>query len=271
MKLIAENLSTVKLRTFLQFISLNLPGLNQNIIKKYIPNIITLLNLLSGVIAILFAATDHLIEAAFFVLLGIFFDFFDGLAARLLKVQSELGVQLDSLADMITSGVVPGIVMFQLLRRTLGDWENHTLFESLKEFELLPYVGLLLPLAAAYRLAKFNIDTRQTTSFIGLPTPAMALYVISLPLIIAYGGQELAVELIDDKYFLLISTIGLAVLMNIELPLFALKFKDFSFDKNLVQVIFLVLAVFLLLMLKFVAIPIIIVLYILFSLFNLKN
>lgn len=247
---------------------------------------ITLLNLLSGVIAVLLAATDHLIEAAFFVLLGIFFDFFDGLAARLLKVQSELGVQLDSLADMVTCGVVPGIVMFQLLRRTLGDWSGFGILgnsygttteimtsvgSQVRTIDLIPFLGFILTLAAAYRLAKFNIDTRQSTSFIGLPTPAMTLYVISLPLIIAYGGQDLAVDLINDTYFLLISTVGLAILMNSELQLFALKFKDFSFNKNLVQVLFLVLALVLLLLLKFVALPIIIVLYILFSLFNQKK
>lgn len=223
---------------------------------------------MAGVLAVLFAATDHLIEAAFLVLLGIFFDFFDGLAARLLKVESGIGIQLDSLADVVTSGVAPGIVMLQLLRRTTGDWEHHSLLESIKAIELLPFIGLILPLAAAYRLAKFNIDTRQTTSFVGLPTPAMALYVVSLPLIIAYGGQDLAIALIDNKYFLIISTIALAILMNSNLPLFALKFKGFSFDKNLTEIIFLVLAVILLTVLKFVAIPVIIMLYILFSLFK---
>ena len=227
--------------------------------------------MLSGVIAVLFAATDHLIEAAFFVLLGIFFDFFDGLAARLLKAQSDLGLELDSLADVVTSGVAPGIVMFQLLSRTLGDWGEQSLFQSMKELDLLPYVGLLLPLAAAYRLAKFNLDTRQTDAFIGLPTPAMALYVISLPLIIAYGGQDLAVGLISDKYFLLISTIALAILMNLELPLFSLKFKDFSFNKYLTEIIFLVIALLLVLTVKFVAIPIIIILYVLISLFKRNN
>ena len=255
----------------IRFISLNLPQLKRDHIKKQLPNTITLLNLLAGVIAVLFAANDHLITAAFFVLLGIFFDFFDGFAARQLKVQSALGVELDSLADMVTSGVVPGIIMFQLLRRTLGDWESHSLVQSMKELELLPFAGLLLTLGAAYRLAKFNIDTRQTDGFIGLPTPAMALFVISLPLIIAYGGQEMAVDLIDNRYFLLISTLVLVILMNAELPLFALKFKNFSFNTHLTEILFLVLSLVLILLLKFVAIPIIIVLYILFSLFKKDN
>ena len=226
------------------------------------------------------AATDRLVEAAFFVLLGIFFDFFDGLVARWLKVQSDLGVQLDSLADMITSGVVPGIVMFQLLRRTMGDWTgNYWLSFSIDnktemmewtgfKFQPLPFIGLLLILAAAYRLAKFNIDDRQTSSFIGLPTPAMALFVISLPLILSFGEQQFAIDLINNKYFLIITTLVLSILMNIELPLFSLKFKDFSFKENLIQIIFLIIAIILLIFLKFVAVPIIILLYILLSLFK---
>ena len=203
--------------------------------------------------------------------------------ARLLKVPSDLGVQLDSLADMVTSGVVPGIVMFQLLRRSTGDWTNIGILDGasfetsramnwfglkFQVIDLIPFIGLTLTLAAAYRLAKFNIDTRQTTAFIGLPTPAMALYVISLPLILAYGGQDLAIELISNPYFLLFSTLALSILMNVEVQLFALKFKDFSFNKNLVEIIFLVLSFLLFLMLKFVAIPIVIVLYLLFSLFK---
>ena len=135
----------------------------------------------------------------------------------------------------------------------------------------MPFIALLLPLAAAYRLAKFNIDTRQTTSFIGLPTPAMALYVVSLPLIIAYAGQDSAVAVVNNPIFLIISTIALSILMNIELKLFALKFKDWTFNTQLVPTLFLVISAVLLVVLKFVAIPVIIVLYLLFSLFNQKN
>lgn len=220
------------------------------------------------------------------MLLGIFFDFFDGLAARLLNAKSELGLQLDSLADMVTSGVAAGIIMFQLISRSLADWSSITVLGNsivsksdtmlwggakFSPVDLLPYVGLVLTLAAAYRLAKFNIDTRQTNSFIGLPTPAMALYVVSLPLIIAYAGQESAVAMVNNPIFLIISTLALSVLMNIELQLFALKFKELSFNKNLVPILFLIVAVLLLILIKFVAIPVIIVLYLLFSLFYQKS
>lgn len=222
------------------------------------------------------AATDNLIGAAFFVVLGIFFDFFDGFAARLLKVQSELGVQLDSLADMVTSGVVPGIIMFQLIRKSLGDWTGNSLFGSfnsevtigfkIETLQLLPFLGLALTLGACYRLANFNIDTRQTDSFIGLPTPAMTLFVISLPLIYQYSEYTQVIDFINNKWFLIITSIVLTILMNAELPLFSLKLKNFSFKKNILEVIFLLFSIVLLAILKFVAIPLIIVIYILASL-----
>lgn len=222
------------------------------------------------------AATDNLIGAAFFVVLGIFFDFFDGFAARLLKVQSELGVQLDSLADMVTSGVVPGIIMFQLILKSLGDWTGNSLFGSfnsevtigfkIETLQLLPFLGLALTLGACYRLANFNIDTRQTDSFIGLPTPAMTLFVISLPLIYQYSEYTQVIDFINNKWFLIITSIVLTILMNAELPLFSLKLKNFSFKKNILEVIFLLFSIVLLAILKFVAIPLIIVIYILASL-----
>ncbi len=236
-------------------------------------------------ISVLLASTDRLVEAAFFVLLGIFFDFFDGLAARVLKAQSDLGVQLDSLADMVTSGVVPGIVMFQLFIRSIHkDWldglsceiGNWTLFKETGDLalfgtkiHLLPFIGLLLTLGAAYRLAKFNIDERQTSSFIGLPTPAMALFVISLPLILRFSQYDFAIELIGNKYFLISVTLLLVILMNVELPLFSLKLKGVSLQKNIIELLFLIVSLLLLIFLQFVGIPIIIILYILLSL--IKN
>lgn len=221
------------------------------------------------------AATDNLVGAAFFVVLGIFFDFFDGFAARILNVQSELGVQLDSLADMVTSGVVPGIVMFQLIRKSLGDWTEFELFGisnaqianlDFQNLQFLPFIGLILSLGACYRLANFNIDTRQTDSFIGLPTPAMTLFVISLPLIHYYSDYVQVIDFINNKWFLIISSIVLTVLMNAELPLFSLKMKNFSFKNNLFEVLFLLVSIVLLFVFKFIAIPLIIMFYVLVSL-----
>lgn len=149
--------------------------------KKHIPNIITLLNLFCGCIAVIFAIQNKMDWVIFWVSLGIFFDFFDGFFARLLNVKSELGLQLDSLADMVTSGVTPGIAMFQMLSSSNFVVHNDSLLST-----LLPYFGFLITLSSAYRLANFNIDPRQTLGFIGLPTPANALFVISLSVITSH-------------------------------------------------------------------------------------
>lgn len=240
--------------------------------KKQIPNIITSLNIISGSIAVLFAVSGDLILAAVFVFLGIFFDFFDGLAARMLNAQSEIGLQLDSLADMITSGVVPGIVMFQLLNMALlGNMQTLTDVFSAQGWNVgimnyLPLVGLLITVASAYRLAKFNVDSRQTSGFIGLPTPANTLLILSLPLILEYQYSEIVESVILNKWVLIGLTVVSCILLNAEISLFALKFKTWDFKSNAVRYVFLILCVLLLITLKFLAIPIIILLYILLSL-----
>ena len=202
--------------------------------KKHIPNAITLLNVLSGCIAILFAVKGQLQWAAIFVFIGIVFDFFDGLAARLLHVKSELGVQLDSLADMITSGVVPGIVMFQLFNMSLFDaegvWGNYgEASNSVMWFGLklvpLSLAGFLITLAAAYRLAKFNIDTRQADSFIGLPTPANTIFITAFPLLYLQACQSdafdsIIFEVVKPIYFIPTITI-FSILLVSEIPLIA--------------------------------------------------
>ena len=126
-------------------------------IQKHIPNTITLLNLLSGIIAVFYAVFGELELAGVFVVLGIVFDFFDGFAARIFNVQGELGKQLDSLADMVTSGLVPGIILFQLILRATTNSSIENLFQK-DGFEFFPFLGLLVTLASAYRLAKFNIN-----------------------------------------------------------------------------------------------------------------
>jgi len=248
-------------------------------IKKHIPNLITLLNLLSGTIAVYFAVKEQLVLAAFFVFLGIFFDFFDGFSARLLNVQGELGKQLDSLADVVTSGVVPGIVLFQLITKSLSkdkwnigmnlitDVTNRNKFDATF---FISIIGLLFTLGAAYRLAKFNIDERQTSSFIGLPTPAAALVVLSLPLILAYSNNEIADLLIGNLWFLIGLTVLLCYFMNAEIPLFSLKFKDYSWKNNRVKFSFIVITAITCILLKFIAIPIVIVLYVILSLIDTR-
>jgi len=236
--------------------------------KKHIPNLITLLNLASGVIAILFATQNHLEQAAYFVFLGIILDFFDGLVARLLHVQSELGVQLDSLADMVTSGVVPGIVMFQLLQNAESDWSMTNYLSNFPDINYVPFLGIILILAAAFRLAKFNIDDKQDVDFIGLPTPAIALFVLSLPLISIHGAQNWAILLVRNPYFLVATTILGSILMNCKLSLFSLKFYTFSFRENWEKYLFLLISIILILSLQITAVPIIIVVYVILSMLN---
>lgn len=244
-----------------------------SVLKRNIPNLFTLLNLLSGTIAVLMAASDRMIAAALFVFLGIFFDFFDGFFARKLRVEGEFGKQLDSLADLVTSGVVPGIVMFQMLLYSTkqqyfmelscetGSWRGYG--ETL--YYYLPFAGLLIPLAAAWRLANFNIDLRQTTKFIGLPTPAFSILVLSLPLIASYSEYPVFAQLAENTYVLLGITLAGCYLMNAEVPLFSLKFKDYGWKGNEMKFIFLAVTVVMLLLLQVVAIPLSIFLYILLS------
>lgn len=233
-------------------------------ITKYIPNTFTLANLFSGCLAVLFAVNDRMEYAALLVAIGIFFDFFDGFFARKFKVTSEVGLQLDSLADMVTSGLVPGIVMYQLLNQASGlPWgEDHPSLTF-----NLGWLGLSITLASAYRLAKFNVDERQTSSFIGLPTPANAIFILSIPLILLFEDYAFAKALFTNPYLLLAITLLSCVLLNAELPLFALKFKDYAWKGNKQRYMFLVVCIALLLTLKFIAIPLIIILYIVISIF----
>ena len=244
-------------------------------IKKHIPNLLTLGNLLCGTIATIVAVNGDYLMAASLVVLGIVFDFFDGFAARMLNVSGELGKQLDSLADMVTSGVVPGIIMFKFFGSNLFiDAEKISNAAESKGIAVcftginnsyLPYLGLLLTLAACYRLAKFNIDTRQSDSFIGLPTPAMSLFVIALPLIPMYSDNQFFIDLVQNNYFLIGVTLVLSFLMNAEIPLFSLKFKTFGVKENLLKYVFLALSVVLLFTLEVIAIPAIIILYVALS------
>lgn len=246
-------------------------------VKRHLPNIITLLNLFSGSIAVVLAVQNHFVAAALFMFLGIFFDFFDGLVARKLDVQSELGLQLDSLADMVTSGLVPGIVMFKLLTWALGRsslensdglWDVSNVLEGLDHVPPLAFVGFFITLASAYRLATFNLDEDQQSSFKGLPTPANALLIISLPLILEFQNSGALNMVILNPWFLTGVTFLSCYLLNSGIPLFALKFKDWSFKSNAVRYVFIILSIIFIVLFKFLAIPLIIVFYVLLSLFS---
>lgn len=226
-------------------------------IKRQIPNIITLANLLCGVLASLFAAQGWLDRAALFICLGIFFDFFDGMAARLLDVASPLGKELDSLADVVTSGVAPGLILYNYL--------GYLTPGSLG----LKYLAFLMPLFAAYRLAKFNLDTRQSHSFLGLPTPANALIWVGLAFYNWWPEQNTGFALILVGISLITD-----ILMVSELPMFSLKvnFKDLSWKTNCIQYIFLIVcAAIIAATRQWYAISLIILWYILLSIITRKR
>ena len=226
-----------------------------NAIKRNIPNIITLANLACGLFAILFAFEGDLVLSATFIFYGVFFDFFDGLLARTLKVGSGFGKQLDSLADMVTFGVAPGIIMYHLINL------------SIEESTLILFIGFLIPIFSAIRLAKFNVDEKQSTSFIGLPTPAAAIFVASLPLISKY--QQL--PMFTDFRFLIAISVILPLLLVAKIPLFSLKIKqgkDLKSKENIIRIIFLISCVILLFIFQFAAIPFIVILYLILSILN---
>ncbi|MBF4465630.1 phosphatidylcholine/phosphatidylserine synthase [Flavobacterium sp. LC2016-12] len=228
-------------------------------IKKHIPNLITLINLLCGCIAVVFISEANYEMAFYMVCLGIFFDFFDGFFARLFKVSSPLGLQLDSLADMVTSGVAPGYVMYSLFTNSGHELGNNP---------AIPFLGFIVTLGSCYRLANFNIDTRQTDSFIGLPTPANALFILSLPLVLKYSDSLVMLEILTNQWVLLVITLCSAYILNAEIPLFSLKIKKFSFKENALQIVFLIVSVLMVLLLHYIAIPLIIIFYVLLSVVN---
>ena len=227
-------------------------------IKALIPNLFTMLNLFCGCVALVLISRDDFHGAFYFVCLGIFFDFFDGFFARKFGVAGPLGVQLDSLADMVTSGVVPGYLMFSLLQGFIID----TSFLG-----YYPYLGFVIALGACYRLAKFNIDERQSDSFIGLPTPANCLFIMSIPFVLENPPFGLMLNGTVKIGLIVISFLS-AYLMNAEIPLFSLKIKDFSFAKYKLQIFFLAVSVIMLIFLQTKAVPLIIITYVLLSVFN---
>lgn len=191
--------------------------------RKHIPNILTMANLFSGCIAIVMAFQGHFGLTAMFVIAAALFDFLDGFAARILHAYSEIGKQLDSLADVISFGVAPASAVFILLR----DYTVYSFFADTAQ-TFIPYLAYLIPVFSALRLAKFNIDERQTTSFLGLPTPANGLFWVSY----AYGVYGLSQTNEIVLYFTLGFIIVLSLLMVSEIPMFSLKVKRFSFKET---------------------------------------
>jgi CDP-diacylglycerol--serine O-phosphatidyltransferase len=221
--------------------------------KKYIPNTITSLNLFSGCVGILFVLKGDYLSAFYCVLASGIFDFFDGLVARLLKVKSLIGKELDSLADVISFGFLPGTIVFTMLR-------------EISSLEYLPYLGFLITVFSALRLAKFNIDERQTSDFIGVNTPMNTFLIVSLPFI----GQ-IYPQYIYNVYVLVCITIVTSLLLVSELKLFSMKLSSLKWELNKYKYIFLIVSLILVLGLKILAIPVVFVLYIFFSVLHFKT
>lgn len=209
---------------------------------RHIPNFLTCCNLLCGCFGVVFVLEGRTVPAAYFVWVAGLFDFMDGFAARLLKVSSPIGKELDSLADMVSFGLLPSLVMYKMM--VVAGAPSY-----------LPYVAFSITAFSALRLAIFNLDERQSDSFRGLPTPANALLLTALPLLPAIG-------LLQDYRVLTFITILSSYLLVSGIELFALKFKNFSWADNKIRFTFLALSVLLLITLQLAAIPVIILLYI---------
>ncbi|MCB9245414.1 MAG: CDP-diacylglycerol--serine O-phosphatidyltransferase [Flavobacteriales bacterium] len=220
-------------------------------LRYWIPNGFTLGNLLLGMIAITRATKGDLVFAAYCIALATVFDFLDGFMARMLQAQSGFGKDLDSLADMVTFGVAPSIL-----------WYNYAVHIGDHTYN---YLALLLGLAAAVRLARFNNDPRQSNSFIGLPTPAAALFMISIPLILEFDEFGMA-ENLKSTGAVVLTPIFIALLMISPLPLFSLKFRNLNWEDNKHRYGLIVLSVGFIALFNFLAIPLIVVTYILLSL-----
>jgi CDP-diacylglycerol--serine O-phosphatidyltransferase len=225
--------------------------------KKQIPNIITLFNLTSGFFAVLLAAKGHLKEAAIMVLLAFVFDFFDGFVARWLHVKSDTGKELDSLADIVSFGLAPAAIIYQLYIKT--EVFNMQIFD----IYIIPAVlSVLFPCFVAFRLAKFNTDTKQTDIFYGLPSPAAAFVLISF------------VFFPKNSYAFFVYTViivSLCIFMLLNIPLLSLKFKNFKFKDNIFRYLLIFSAIFLAIILVFRSIPFIILIYVALSFINNKK
>jgi CDP-diacylglycerol--serine O-phosphatidyltransferase len=248
---------------------------------KQIPNIFTLINLFFGCLAIVHALqldVSYLYEldgrpimqsmqsslwmASIFIALAGVVDFLDGFLARLLKVSSEMGKQLDSLSDVVSFGVAPGVILYQLLRMAVM-----TGAEAVDTSAVWTYAAFLIPCFAAWRLAKFNLDTRQQYGFRGVPTPAVGLLIASFPLILYYNYFNGAVnDLLLNKWVLYLVIAVLCYLMVADFPVMGLKFKDYTLKNNLSKLLLLVIAVVAALTLQWLAVPVVFIIYIILSL-----
>lgn len=251
---------------------------------KQIPNLFTLLNLIFGCIAIVFTLQNGIITftseegsqlldipekiwmASLFIGLAAAVDFLDGFVARLFKATSEMGKQLDSLADVVSFGVAPGMIIYQFLRLSYAQQ-----VDGLDSNVIWLFAAFIIPAAAAYRLAKFNLDNSQQFSFKGVPVPAVGLLIASFPLIYWNVNEAWVIQLLLNKWFLYGIILLVSYLMISDLPMISLKFKDFSLRNNLQKLVLITIGIIAVLLLKWLSVPVIFIAYILLSLLSPKG
>ena len=232
----------------------------------WLPNTITAMNLVCGSLAVFFAVDGQLGWAAIFIFAAAIFDFLDGFSARLLKAYSSIGKELDSLADTVSFGLAPAAIVFTMLELTLFG-KNQPIQEIEANWSqwIVLFTSLVIPVAGAFRLAKFNTDTRQTDQFLGMPIPANAIFFASLALILELGTKQNIVPVILNKYTILASIFICSFLMVSELPMFNLKFKNLKLKENGLRYLFITTTILMLIFLEVYALPLIIIWYVLLS------
>jgi len=226
-----------------------------------VPNILTLINLFSGCMAVVFIFSFHIELMPYCVAVSLAADFFDGFAARFFKSATDVGKQLDSLADVVSFGLVPGLVLFQMLFQSYSTGSE---FYSNPKIYLYSSPAFLVTLFSALRLAKFNVDTRQTEGFLGLATPAATIFIIGMLLVLNNNSFGLG-HLVFDKVVVYAVILVISALMVSDIPMFAFKFKSFGWKGNEIVYLFIILSLILMATLKFAAISLIVILYILVS------
>jgi CDP-diacylglycerol---serine O-phosphatidyltransferase len=260
--------------------------LKDNVLIKNIPNLFTSLNLLSGAIAIIlsFEGRDNLTLSAYFIFIAAVFDFFDGFLARALKAFSKIGKELDSLADLVSFGIAPSMILYQLIKHNLQIKQFSFSIDTFKI--LMVFSALLIAVFSAIRLAKFNVDERQKENFLGLATPACAMLIASIPLIAEFNPNGLMLfpaiskniyfflgllffeAFVVRPVFLIPLILILSALLVSELPMFSMKFKSYSFEDNKLKYIFIIISILLFITIQILSVPLIFILYLTFSFFN---
>lgn len=237
-------------------------------LKSHIPNAVTLLNLISGGLAIILLFKGLIIESALFIGLAAVFDFLDGFLAKLFNVKSLIGKELDSLADVISFGLAPAYFLYLLMSK------NQFFNGGTPFLQYIPYLALLIAAFSAFRLGKFNLDTRQTISFLGLPTPANAVFIVSFCLVaFMNNGPVPIIDHLTGNYLVQSALIPLSSFLLVsEVPMFALKFnKGFGLKPNLLRYSFILITLALVLLLGWTGILLSMIVYVLLSILFVRK